>query len=360
MKITGIILVVLGVLLGILGLVAPVIGASVAVGKVNSTDSTTYSTAKVKYLNQEKLIAAVTANDPNAAYDTVNLESTRVTKAESGNADAEKQGDSIFNTVSVNKLAGTDTVFTASPGGEAIFAFNPSDSQLINCCGAGTRAIDPATGQPTGDWNTNIDFQGVMPLKFPFASPQDTLQVYNGDLQAPVETKFAGEVEQYGMKLYKYTQSIPPTQLPGKPLLEVPMSLAKVAVGVFAPAQAPLLDSLPQDQNVALYRFTSQENTFLVEPLSGQIVDGQLTNKDTARLNNGDVDILTVAELEGQSANVEEGAAEIKSSADLLALVGIATPILIGLGVILLIIGIILLVMASRKKKAAASAAASS
>ncbi|MFM2438326.1 MAG: hypothetical protein RLZ55_1145 [Actinomycetota bacterium] len=360
MKVTGIILAVLGVLLGILGFVAPVIGASVAVGKVNSTDSTTNSTADVKYLNQEKLVAAVAANNPEAAYDTVQLESTRVTQAQTGNADAEKAGASLFNTVSVNKLAGTDTVFTASPGGEALFAFNPADSQLINCCAAGTRAVDPATGQPTGEWNTSIDFQGVMPLKFPFASPQDTLQVYNGDTQTAVETKYAGEVEQYGMTLYKYTQSVPATQLPGKPLLEVPMSLAKVAVGVFAPAQASLLDALPQDQPVALYRFTTQENEFLVEPLTGQIVDGHLVSKDTARLNNGDVDILNVATLDGKSANVEEGAAEIKSSADLLKMVGLATPILLVLGLILLIVGIVLIVLASKKKKAAAAPAASS
>lgn len=348
MKVTGIILIILGVLLGILGLLAPVIGATVAVGKVNSTDSTTYSTAKVKVLNKDKLVPAVTANNPALAYDDVNLESTRVTKAVTDNTEANSSGNSVFDTTSVNKIAGTDEVFAASPGGEAVFVFNPSDSQLANCCGA-----------RLGD-DTNVNFSGIMPLKFPFASPQSDLQVYNTDLQAPVPTKFVGTEEAYGMTLYKYTQSIPATQLPGDALLTVPMSLAKVAVGVFAPDKAALLDTLPQDQPVSLYRFTSQENTFLVEPLSGQIVDGQLTSKDTARLDKGTDDILTVAELAGASSNVEQGAAEIKSSADLLKMVGIATPILLVLGLILLIVGIVLLVMASKKKKAAAASSAAS
>lgn len=360
MKITGIILAVLGVLLGILGFAAPAIGSSVAVGKVNSTNSTTYSTADIKYLNQDKLIAAVTANNPDAAYDTTQLQGTRVTKAVSGNSDAEKQGATIFDTVNVYKEASTGNVFKVNPGSEAQFAFNASNSQLINCCGAGFRAVDPTTGEPTGDWTTGVNMSGIMPLKFPFNSPEDTLQVFAGDLQKPIDTKFVGTEQAYGMTLNKYVQEIPATQLPGKPLLEVPMSLAKVAVGVFAPAQASLLDTLPQDQNVALYRFTAQTNEFLVEPLTGQIVDGHLVSKDTARLNNGDVDILTVADVDGKSANVEEGAAEIKSAADLLKTVDSAKWVLIGLGLILLIIGIVLIVKGGNKKKAAAAPAAAS
>ena len=68
--------------------------------------------------------------------------------------------------------------------------------------------------------------------------------------------------------------------------------------------------------------------------------------------------MLTKVSLKGGSTGVEANAADIKSSADQLKMVGMATPILLGLGVLLLIIGIVLLVMGGKRKKAKAAAAA--
>lgn len=345
MKPAGIVLAVLGALSLLAAILLPTtIVPNLAVGKVESTDSTTYSTASVKYLDQSKLLAAVAANDPEQAYGNVELDGTRVTQAQQDNEDAKSEGAVVFQTTSTNTIAGTDEVFAASPGGEAVFAFDPKNSELKNCCGA-----------RIGD-NTDVNFSGVMPLKFPFDTPQADIQVFNTDLQAPVNTKFEEVVNEYGMELYRFTQSIPPTQLPGDPLLSVPMELAKTAVGVFAPAIAPQLDSMPADQPVDLYRFTSAENEFLVEPKSGQIVDGQLNSKDTARFDQGTEDILTVAEIQGQSADVEAGAEEIKASADLIKNAGSTGPIVAGiLGVILLGLGGFMAAKGGKKKDAAAA-----
>lgn len=326
MKPAGIILAILGALSLIGAILVPtVVVPSVATGVVASTDSTTYSTAKVKYLDQSKLIAAVGANDPEQAYGNAELDGTRVTQAQQDNEEAKSAGVVVFDTVSTNKIAGTDEVFEPSPGGEAVFAFDPKNSELTNCCGA-----------RLGD-DTDVNFSGIMPLKFPFNTPKEDVQVFSSDLQAPVDTKFEEVVNEYGMELYRFTQDIPPTQVPGDPLLEVPMDLAKVAVGVFAPSVAPQLDSMPADQPVKLYRFTSQQNEFLVEPKTGQIVDGQLNSVDTARFDGGADDILTVAEVQGGSADVEAGAEEIKSTASLISNAGTLGPIVLGvLGVILL------------------------
>lgn len=341
MKITGIILAILGVLLGIAAFATPVIGVQAGVSAVNSTDSTTYGEGTLlRVLNTGKLVAT-----PESPYDeNVPIKSVRVTKADTAameQPDAKAQGASIFTTESTTTRTDTNEELSV---GKAVFAFNPENSELINCCGASL-----------GD-NTQVDFQGVMPLKFPFGSPQGDVQVFSTTLQAPVTTTFAGEVEQYGMTLYKYTQSIPPTQTPAPPT-SVPAALAKGLVGKLAPE---LASQVPDSGNLDMYEFYTAENEFLVEPLTGQIVDGTLKEKTTFRLDGGDKDIVTKVEASAGSADVEKGAADIKSSADQLAMVAMALPILLGLGFILLVVGIVLIVLGGKKKKAAASAAASS
>jgi len=333
---------VLGVLAAILGIAAPVIGTNVAVGKVDSTDSTTYTEAVgVKILNQGKLLA-----NPKDPYDTnVPIIGTRVTKADSAAMDSQEAKDNkatIFTTVSTNVRTDTNAELSKS---EATFAFDPSDSKLINCCGANLG----------GD--TNVDFQGVMPLKFPFGTPQADVEVFDTTLQKAIPFTFAGEVDQYGMALYRFTQSIPVTQVPGKPFLEVPGSIAKGLAASLAPE---LADQIPAEGNVGMYAFYTAESDYLVEPMSGQIVDGKSSSTTTLRLNGGTKDIVTVAQVDGGSKDVEKGAAEIKSSADLLAMVSMALPLLLGLGALLAIIGIVLIVLAGKKKKAASSAGASS
>lgn len=342
MRVTGIILAIVGVLAAIASLVLPVVGVNAGVSAVNSTDSTTYGTGTlVKVLNTGKLVAT-----PANPYDeNVPVESVRVTKADTAameQPDAKAQGASIFTTTSTTTRTDTNEELSV---GEAVFAFNPENSELINCCGASLGG------------STQVDFQGVMPLKFPFGSPQDTIEVFSTTLQAPVPTQFVEQVDQYGMTLYKYTQSIPATQTPAPPT-SVPAALAKGLVGQLAPA---LASQVPDSGNIDLYEFYSAENEYLVEPLTGQIVSGDLKEKTTFRLDGGDTDIVTKVEAVAGSdpAKLEEGAAEIKSSADLLKTVALATPILLGLGILLLIVGIVLIVLGGKKKKAAAAAAAS-
>lgn len=347
MKPAGIVLAILGVLALIGAIVVPtVVVPAAAVGVVDSTDSTTYTTAEVKYLVESKLTAAVATKNPEAAYANANLASTRTTKSVTDNAEAQSQGLSVFNTTTVNNDAATNQVFEASPGETDVFAFNPTNSELSTCCGANL------------DGNTDVQFSGIMPLKFPFNTPQSDQQVFSTSIQAPVPTKFEGTTEQYGMELYRFTQNIPPTQVPGKPFLEVPMNLAKLAVGVFAPTLAPQLDTMPQDQPVALYAFVTEQNEFLVEPATGQIVDGKSNSTTTVRLDGGTEDVMLISDIKGASAQVEEGAADIKTAADTLKTGKTTVPIILGiLGVILLVVGILLFLKGGNKKKAAAAAA---
>ena len=338
MKALGIVLMVLGALFGIGGLAAPVVGANTAVSKVNETDSTTYVSGVLpKLLNTSKVVA-----DPTNPYDeNVPIEQVRVTQSNAEameQQDAKDAGASIFNTTATTTRTDTGEELSVS---EAQYAFDPANSELINCCGASIGG------------NTDVNFSGVMPLKFPFGSPQGDVQIWNDTIQAPVTATYVETVNEYDMELYRYQISIPVTQTPAPPL-EVPAALAVGLANQLAPQ---LVSQIPAEGNVGLYDFYTAESSYLVEPLTGQIVDGRTVDKTTLRLDGGTEDIVTKVETDAGSANVEEGAAEIKSSADLLKTVGTATPAGLGAGAIAFLSGLGLTIAGSRKKKKEAEAA---
>lgn len=338
MKALGIVLMVLGALLGIGGAAAPVVGTNVAVGKVNETDSTTYVSGVLpQLLNTSKVVA-----DPTNPYDTnVPIEQVRVTQANAeamDQQDAKDAGASIFNTTATTTRTDTGEELSVS---EAQYAFNPENSELINCCGASIGG------------NTDVNFSGVMPLKFPFGAPQEDIQIWSDTIQAPVTAKFVETVNEYDMELNKYQISIPVTQTPAAPL-EVPAALA---VGLATQLAPQLVSQIPAEGNVGLYDFYTAESTYLVEPLTGQIVDGRTVDKTTLRLDGGTEDIVTKVSTDAGSANVEEGAAEIKASADLLKTTATATPAGLGAGAIAFLSGLGLTIAGSRKKKKEAEAA---
>ena len=339
MKALGIVLMVLGAILGIGGLAAPVVGANAAVGAVNSTDSTTYVSGVLpKLLNTSKVVA-----DPTNPYDlNVPIEQVRVTQANAdamAQQDAKDAGASIFNTTATTTRTDTGEELSVS---EAQYAFNPENSELINCCGASVGG------------NTDVNFSGVMPLKFPFGLAEEDVQIWSDTLQAPVTATFVEKVNEYDMELYKYQISIPVTQTPAAPL-EVPAGLA---VGLATQLAPELVSQIPAEGNVGLYDFYTAESTYLVEPLTGQIVDGRTVDKTTLRLDGGTQDIVTKVETDAGSANVEEGAADIKASADQLKLVATATPGGLAAGLVSFLAGLGLTIAGGRKKKREAEAAA--
>lgn len=332
MRPTGIILIIIGVLAVAAGFAAPAVAGKLAVDTVNATDSTTYGRGTlVRKLNTSKLVT--TPGDP---YDAnVAIESTRQTVADTeamAQPDATSAGATVFTTQSVTKQSDTGEELASS---QAVFAFNPESSELINCCGA-------SLGK-----STNVVFSGVMPLKFPFGSPQGEVQLFNTTLLKAQPAVFAGTVDQYGMSLYRYTQSIPAQQTPAEPT-KVPAALAKGVVGKLAPQ---LADQVPDSGDLAMYEWYAAENEFLVEPRTGQIVDGKVADKTTFRLNGGGQDIVTKVETQATSANVEDGAKQIKESADLLGLMASLKLWLSVAGAALVVLGIVLVVLAARRNR---------
>lgn len=252
----------------------------------------------LKLLNTGKLVST-----PTNPYDeNIPVESVRVTRLDleaMAGQDARDADATILDSESTTIRSDTDEELSAS---ELVYAFTAADSQLINCCGA-----------RLGD-ETNVDFQGVMPLKFPFNTPQAPIELFNPTLQTALAADFLEETEDYGMTLYRFSQSIPPTQTPAPPT-KVPAALAKSIVGALAPG---LSTRVPTSGDLELYEFYAAENEFLVEPRTGAIVDAQFKEKTTFRLDGGTQDIVTKVEAEVRPTFVEEGAAVVKESAEAL------------------------------------------
>ena len=336
MKPTGIVLLIAGVIALIAAVLVPtVVVPSMVSSELNSTDSTTSGDITGQILNTDRLLTA-----PNDPYEAITATSTRVTKADPvamAEAEAADQDATVFTTTNVVTRTDNNQELIAS---SATYAFDPASSELINCCGASVNG------------NSDVDFAGVMPLKFPFDVPQADLQVFDPTLLAPVPTKYEGTEQAYGLELYKFSQDIAVVQVPGEPYIKLPLNQAKLLVSVIAPNISAEVDALPADQEVGLYQFYTAKNTFLVEPVTGEIVDGTINSTFTLRLNGGSTDIVKVLQTEAKTANVEQNAEEVKGQVELLTTGTFLVPIMLGvLGLVLVIMGIVLLALGRKRNK---------
>ena len=343
MKPTGIVLLIAGVIALIAAVLVPtVVVPSMVSSEVNSTDSTTYGDITGQILNTDRLLSA-----PNDPYEAITATSTRVTKADPvamADQAAKDAGATVFTTTNIVTRTDNNQELIASA---ATYAFNEETSELINCCGASVNG------------NSDVDFAGVMPLKFPFGVPQADLQVFDPTLLAPVPTKFEGTEQAYGLELYKFSQDIAVVQVPGEPYIKLPLNQTKLLVSVIAPNISAKVDALPADQEVGLYQFYTAKNTFLVEPVTGEIVDGTLNSTFTLRLNGGDTDIVKVLQTEAKSANVEQNAEDVKAQVELLATGTVLVPIMLGvLGLVLAIVGIVLIAIGRKRQRVSPAHAA--
>ncbi len=89
-------------------------------------------------------------------------------------------------------------------------AFDGHTSEMINCCGANE------------DGTPITDFSGIAPYKFPFGTQKQTYQYFDGTLSKALPMEYETTEEILGLEVYKFVQTIPPTQYSE---LEVPGDL---------------------------------------------------------------------------------------------------------------------------------------
>ncbi len=194
----------------------------------------------------------------------------------------------------------------------ARFAFNRVTSEMVNCCGAN---LD----------GENVDMSGIVPLKFPMFTQQQTYPYFDSSLNESVDAVFQGAEEVEGLPTYKFLVTVEPTQTG---TIEVPGDL----VG------SPL-------PNFVAPRYYSNILTLWVEPTTGAIIKGTSDQLQTLRGPDG-TDKVTIldAVIGTDPAQVTKGVDEIRPLSSLIGLLNTTAP-LVGaiLGIILLVVGILLL-----------------
>jgi hypothetical protein len=193
---------------------------------------------------------------------------------------------------------------------------------MSNCCGANVNG-------------ENVELSGVVPLKFPMFTQQQTYPYFDTSLNKGVDAVFQGEETLEGLPVYKFVVTVEPTQTG---TIEVPGDL----VG------SPL-------PNFVAPRYYSNILTLWVEPNTGAIVKGESDQLQTLRGPSNEVEVIVIDAVIGTTpAQVASGVEYAKSQAALLALLNNTAPLIaVILGVILLVVGIILVAAGGKKRSGA-------
>lgn len=310
----GIVLIGLGVFLAVLGILLKV---TVVPAVAKAPLSPGEDTGGVTQTNQSGVAAKLFDPATLTERTDVALKAIRYTRGDvpaSQTEEAKSQDIAIYDTFQrVEDEAGV--VVTADT---ARFAFNRVTSELVNCCGAN---LD----------GENVEMSGIVPLKFPMFTQQQTYPYFDTSLNRGVDAVFQGEEEIEGLPVYKFLVVVEPTQIG---TLEVPGDL------VGSP-----------DPSFVAPRYYSVNLTLYVEPTTGAIIKGESDQLQTLRGPDG-TDQLTIidAVIGTDPAEVTDGVETYKPLAALINLLNNTAPLVsIILGLILLVIGILLVAVRGRQ-----------
>jgi hypothetical protein len=313
-KIVGYVLIGLGVfLLALAPLARWVVYPKVAVAPLGCTG--TSDTCKDQISISNATGTATTLFDPGTLSEKSNVHINSVLRVRA-DVIASKDGHTVYDGFT---NVSDDSGKTISAFSERI-PFDGHTSIMQNCCQANENGA-PIT-----------DFTGLNPYKFGFGTEQKTYGFFDGTLNKSLPMDFKEVDNILGLEVYKFVQTIPPTQFG---TLDVPGSL----VGSTEP-------------DVKAPEFYSNVRTVWVEPVTGVVVKGQEQQKQTLRSSDGtDKLILIEATIAFTDANTADSVRVAKDGKSQLVLVQTTIPIVgLVLGLILLALGLWLALGAPRNR----------
>jgi hypothetical protein len=190
-------------------------------------------------------------------------------------------------------------------------AFNRRTGVLVNCCGASVNS----------DTSIRQSGQG---FAWPFATAQQTYELYNVTLMKPEPATFQGTTTVGGLNTYIFVQQVNNQKFGSETL---PGSL----VGINQPS-------------VTLGEYLTATDTYWVDPVTGAPI--KVTENQTIALEDGTGAtrlILLQGELASTPQSISAAVSDIRSDRTKIALVEETGPIVgVVLGILLLVIGIAL------------------
>lgn len=254
------------------------------------------------------------------------LESVRrvVGQVEESEAASDETGEDIvvYETLSYTDIPGFDPDTDGDPLTATLdrIAFDRHTGEMLDCCDSYTES------EPLG--RREIDFEGVY-LKFPFNTEKQDYEFWDTTLQQATPAVYEGEEEIDGLTVYKFVQTIEPTdvdlQTVGTEHLEVPGYLVGEA------------EDSPAVQADRIY---SNVRTLWIEPETGAIINAQEEQLSTLDVNGVDEATITDVTLAYTDETVAFNVSEWEDEAFQLKLLRVWLPLYGGLaGLVLLLLG---------------------
>ncbi len=167
---------------------------------------------------------------------------------------------------------------------------------LVNCCGANV----------AGDSHLRESGLG---FKFPFSARKTTYEVFDSDVRRPVPAAYAGQTAIDGMRVYKYVQVLPTSQI-GKRLVPT------------------FIMGLPQrPAQITVRSLEATTMTFWVDPVTGAPVKVEENTRQSLQTRNGKhTRLVFAADLKQNPADVASAVRHYRGQSSELALVRGALP----------------------------------
>jgi hypothetical protein len=168
---------------------------------------------------------------------------------------------------------------------------------LVNCCGANVG----------GDSHL---LESGLGFKFPFFARKVTYEVFDADVRRPVPATFAGQTSIDGMRVYRYVQVLPTSQI-GR--LRVPQSIM----------------GLPKrPTQIAVRRLETTTTTFWIDPVTGAPVKIEENTRQFLQTSSGrHTRLVFAADFRENPADVAVAVRRYRSQSRELGLVHGALPV---------------------------------
>jgi hypothetical protein len=167
----------------------------------------------------------------------------------------------------------------------------------VNCCGANVG----------GDSHL---LESGLGFKFPFFARKATYEVFDADVRRPVPAAFAGQTSIDGMRVYRYVQVLPTSQIGQRRVPQSIMGLPK------RPTQ------------ITVRRLEATTTTFWVDPVTGAPVKIEENTHQFLQTRSGrHTRLVFAADFKQNAADVAAAVHRYRSQSSELALVRGALPV---------------------------------
>ncbi len=232
---------------------------------------------------------------------------------------ADEEGNNVVVWLSTTSTRSSDGVVRSRDIDRS--AFNATTAEAVNCCGefvSTTEGID-----------VPVQREGLL-VKFPFNAQKTTYDWWDADLGEAVPIEYVGTEEVAGVTTYKYSQTIPPTNIGTR---EVPAS-------ILGESDEGNLDADVMYSNV---------RTLWAEPNTGVIIN-RVEEQNNTLDYDGTTRVTTTRVTSGyDAATIEGNADDYGPKGTQLNLIRNVLPwVLLGIGVLALVGGILLFRRGSR------------